>query len=161
VLTQRAAGTGVAVSHDDPMEVQEAIAGLNDALRLQFRSVVQFALAAGSTLGLAHAFVADRLADFARAELEDARRVAEKIVALGGSPGSAVASVPSTGDPESNLAALITSEEEAVDAFRRVIRRTGNLGPGEALEHLLEHLILRKQEQLDFLARASGRAGRT
>ena len=63
------------------MELKEAIAGLNEGLELQFRSVVQFTLAAGSTLGLAHAFVADRLAVFARAELEDARRVAEKIVA--------------------------------------------------------------------------------
>jgi bacterioferritin len=152
-------GTGVAVSHDDAIERKEAIAGLNEALQLQFRSVVQFTLAAGRTLGLAHAFVADRLALFARAELEDSRRVAEKIVALGGSPASSVAPVPSTGDPDSNLTALITSEQETVDAFRRVIRHTGNLGPGEALEHLLEHLILRKQEQLDFLTRASGRAG--
>ena len=141
------------------MELEEAIAGLNDGLQLQFRSVVQFTLAAGSTLGLAHAFVADRLAVFARAELEDARRIAEKIVALGGSPDSSVAAVPSTRDPESNLTALITSEEEAVDVFRRVIRHTGNLGPGEALEHLLEHLILRKHEQLDVLTRVSGRAG--
>jgi bacterioferritin (cytochrome b1) len=84
-------GTGVAVSHDDAMERKEAIAGLNEALQLQLRSVVQFTLAAGSTLGLAHAFVADRLARFARAELEDSRRVAEKIVALGGSPASSVA----------------------------------------------------------------------
>jgi bacterioferritin len=140
------------------MELEEAIAGLNEGLQLQFRSVVQYTLAAGSTLGLAHAFVADRLAVFARAELEDARRLAEKIVALGGSPESAVAPVPSTGDPETNLSALITAEEEAVEAFRRVIRHTGNEGPGEALEHLLEHLILRKQEQVDFLIRASGRA---
>jgi bacterioferritin len=151
-------GIRVAVGHDDPMELEDAIAGLNEGLQLQFRSVVQYTLAAGSTLGLAHAFVADRLAVFARAELEDARRLAEKIVALGGSPDSAVARVPSTGDPESNLAALIASEEEAVEAFRRVIKYTGNLGPGEALEHLLEHLILRKQEQVDFLTRASGRA---
>ncbi len=145
------------MGHDDPMEVEEAIAGLNEALRLQFRSVVHFTLAAGTTLGLAHAFVADRLAAFARAELEDARRVVEKIVALGGTAGNGVAPVPEPSDPEGNLTALISSEEEAVDAFRRVIRHTGNQGPGEALEHLLEHLILRKQEQLDFLARASGR----
>jgi bacterioferritin len=141
------------------MDLKDAIAGLNEGLQLQFRSVVQFTLAAGSTLGPAHAYVADRLAVFARAELEDARRVAEKIVALGGTPDSAVAPVPSTGDPESNLAALITSEKQAVEAFRGVIMHTGNLGPGEALEHLIEHLILRKQEQLDFLTRASGRSG--
>jgi bacterioferritin len=139
------------------MELHETIEGLNEALRLQFRSVAQFTVAAGATLGLAHAFVADRLAAFARAELEDARRVVEKIVALGGTPDSEIAELAEPGDPEANLTALIACEEEAVDAFRRVIRHTGNRGPGEALEHLLEHLILRKQEQLDFLVRALGR----
>ena len=35
-----------------------------------------------------------------------------------------------------------------------MIPETGKEGASEALEHLLEHLILRKQGQVDFLTRA-------
>ncbi len=39
-------------------------------------------------------------------------------------------------------------------AVGEIIPATGSEGRGEALEHLLEHLILRKQDQADFLRRA-------
>ena len=35
-----------------------------------------------------------------------------------------------------------------------MIPETGHEGASEALEHLLEHIIMRKQEQVDFLVRA-------
>ena len=35
-----------------------------------------------------------------------------------------------------------------------MIPETGKEGASEALEHLLEHLILREQGQVDFLTRA-------
>jgi hypothetical protein len=53
---------------------------------------------------------------------------------------------------------LLASEEEAVEALREIIPATGSEGRGEALEHLLEHLILRKQDQADFLRRALARS---
>jgi hypothetical protein len=40
--------------------------------------------------------------------------------------------------------------------FGDAIEPTGREGRSEALEHLMEHLILRKQEQVDFLERAAG-----
>jgi hypothetical protein len=50
---------------------------------------------------------------------------------------------------------LIDCETEAVEALRAAIEPTGPDAVSEALEHLLEHLILRKQSQIDFLRRAS------
>jgi hypothetical protein len=53
---------------------------------------------------------------------------------------------------------VVACEKEAIDALRAVIRHTGTEGRSEALEHLMEHLILRKQNQIDFLTRAAHEA---
>ncbi len=60
-----------------------------------------------------------------------------------------------------NLAAaavdlLIDTECEALAALHAVIPHTGQEPRSEALEHLLEHVIMRKQEQVDTLLRARG-----
>ena len=60
-----------------------------------------------------------------------------------------------SGDPAEAVSWLIETEGEALDALQAVIPDTGNEARSEALEHLLEHLIMRKQNQLDFLLRAS------
>ena len=52
---------------------------------------------------------------------------------------------------------LIEAEEETIESLQAAIEPTGREGVSEALEHLLEHLILRKQNQVDFLLRASRR----
>jgi hypothetical protein len=41
-----------------------------------------------------------------------------------------------------------------VEALQEAIEPTGREGRSEALEHLLEHMIMRKQHQIDFLRRA-------
>ncbi|MDP9070518.1 MAG: hypothetical protein M3N68_04400 [Actinomycetota bacterium] len=60
-----------------------------------------------------------------------------------------------------NLAAaavdlLIDTECEALAALHAVIPHTGQEPRSEALEHLLEHVIMHKQEQVDTLLRARG-----
>ncbi len=47
---------------------------------------------------------------------------------------------------------------EVIEALHAVIPHTGQEGRSEALEHLLEHVIMRKQEQVDALQRGLGRA---
>lgn len=41
-----------------------------------------------------------------------------------------------------------------VESLQEAIEPTGREGRSEALEHMLEHLIMRKQAQIDFLMRA-------
>ena len=140
----------------DPMEVEEAIAALNAALALQARSALAYTHVAGTVRGLEHQALGAQLWSFGAAELDDLRRLVEKVVALGGEPSTDVAPIRSHESLEDAVRWLVEIETEAVTALADVIPHTGNEGPGEALEHRLEHSIMRKQEQVDTLARALG-----
>ena len=127
---------------------------LAQALRLQYRSALQYTMAAGSIVGMEYQSFADRLWIFAESELNDARRLVEKIVALEGELPVRAPDLRNDDSAKDALGWLVESETELIEKLQDVIPETGNDGPSEALEHLLEHIILRKQEQVDFLVRA-------
>ncbi len=135
----------------DPVELGQR---LNDTLSLQYRSIVQLTLAAGGLTGLEYQFVADRLSRFAAAELADTERIVAKIVALAGEPTTRVAGIRNGSDPRTTLRELVEGEEEVIAALVKAIPPTGTEGPGEAVEHLIEHILFRKHEQVDWLVRA-------
>jgi bacterioferritin len=137
----------------DPMEVEEVLEGLNAALPLQLRSAVAYTVVGGSLTGIAHHGLAGELREWAHAELEDARHLIEKVATLGGEPAVDAAAVAFHDDPRAALRWLIATETECIDALHAVIPHTGQEGRSEALEHRLEHLIMRKQEQVDTLVR--------
>ena len=136
------------------MDVKKQIEALNAGLRLQYRSVLQYLLTAGSVIGLGYQAHADKLRGFAAAELEDAGRLVEKVTALGGEPTTDVASLAYEQDPAKALDGLIEAETEVLETLQAAIEPTGREGRSEALEHMLEHVIMRKQDQVDFLLRA-------
>jgi bacterioferritin (cytochrome b1) len=138
----------------DPLDTDAAVERLNAALRLQYRSVLGYTLAAGSVTGFEHQGMADLLWRFAQAELEDTRRIVEKIVTLGGDPAVEPAEVERHDAPAGMVVWLLEVERETLEAFQDVIPTTGHTADSEALEHRLEHLIMRKQEQVDTLERA-------
>ena len=139
---------------DETLDEAAAIEALNEALALQYRSVLQYTLSSGSLFGFEFQAFGDRFWEFARAELDDARRLVEKITALGGEPSTDVAELRWTGDTGDAVAWLIESESESIEKLQAAIEPTGREGRSEALEHMLEHLIMRKQNQVDFLIRA-------
>ena len=139
---------------EEKLDIDEAVERLNAALAMQYRSVLQYSLNAGSLFGFEFQALGDRLWDFGQAELRDARLLVEKIVALGGDPTTDVAELRWTGDPSDAVEWLIETETDAVETLQAAIEPTGREGRSEALEHLLEHLIMRKQNQVDFLLRA-------
>ena len=141
---------------DDPMDVDAVIKLLQKAIPLQFRSALQYATAAATVEGLAYMGLAERFFTYAERELNDARRLVEKLVAIGGEPTTSVASWSSTAEAEATVQDLITSEREAIAALHAVLPASGQEPHSEALEHLMEHLIIRKQEQVDTLLRALG-----
>ncbi|CAN5497315.1 hypothetical protein BH18ACT1_BH18ACT1_05030 [soil metagenome] len=59
-------------------------------------------------------------------------------------------------DPKQAMELLVENETEAVAALHAIIPDTGQEPRSEAIEHRLEHQIMRKQEQLDTLRRALG-----
>ncbi len=142
------------MSEPEPLDGDAATSKLNHALGLQFRSALQYTLAAGSLQGLDWQVLGTQLWQFAEHELDDARRLVEKIVALGGTPDAAPAEVRYDPDPHAAMASLVKNETEAVAALHAIIPDTGQEPRSEAIEHRLEHQIMRKQEQLDTLRRA-------
>jgi bacterioferritin len=144
---------------EERMDVSRQIDALNKALRLQARSVLQYALAAGSVTGLEFQAHSDKLREFATSELEDAARLIEKITTLGGEPTTDVAELVFERDPGKAVETLIESESETLEALQAAIEPTGREAASEAVEHRLEHIIMRKQEQVDYLLR-SARAAR-
>ncbi len=141
------------------MDEAAVLEHLAAALELQYRSALQYTLVAGSVEGFEYHALGTLMWEFAQEELADARRLVEKIVALGGRPGVAVAPLDNPQDADAAIDLLIDTECEALAALHAVIPHTGQEARSEALEHRLEHIIMRKQEQVDALVRATGGAG--
>ena len=137
---------------NEKMNVPTVIKLLNEAIPLQMRSAALYTWAAGAATGVEFQAVGKTFEKFGHLELDDARRLIEKLVGLGGDATTQVKSfepVPS----EAGIARIIEYENEALDALHKIIPETGQEARSEALEHLLEHIIMRKQEQVDFLER--------
>jgi len=139
---------------DESMDVDAVLEKLNRCLTLQYRSVLQQTLTSGSLFGFEFQAMGDRIWSDADAEINDLRLLVEKIAALGGTPATEVAPLQWTGDPSDAVQWLVDTETELVDALKDAIEPTGQEGRSEALEHVLEHIIMRKQNQIDFLLRA-------
>jgi bacterioferritin len=142
---------------EEKMDVEQQVECLNKALRLQHRSVLHYSLVAGSVIGLEYQAHAQKMRDHSLSELEDATRLVEKVTALGGEPTTEVAPISFTADPGEALEKLIESEGETLEALQAAIEPTGREAASEAVEHRLEHIIMRKQEQVDYLLRAKRR----
>jgi bacterioferritin (cytochrome b1) len=142
---------------EETMDVEKQIECLNRALRLQHRSVLHYSLVAGSVIGLEYQAHAAKMREHSLSELEAAMRLVEKITALGGEPTTEVAPISFTSNPDEALQTLIDCEGEALEALQAAIEPTGREAASEAVEHRLEHVIMRKQEQVDYLLRAQRR----
>ena len=144
---------------DDKMNVPAVLQKLDVALGLQYRSAIEQTVVAAGLVGVEWQTLESLLWSFATEELADARRMAQKVVALGGEPSTVPASFELASSPLESLRQLIVHECEALAAFHAVIPDTGQEPRSEALEHRLEHLIMRKQEQVDTLRRIVGDLG--
>ena len=142
---------------DERMDVEEQVKALNKALALQLRSVLHYVLTAGSIMGLEFQAHSDKLSAFALAEVEDSVRLVEKITAIGGEPDVDVEPPDWTADPVEALDDLIQDEGKTLEALQAAIEPTGREAASEAIEHRLEHIIMRKQEAVDYLLRAQRR----
>ena len=138
---------------EELLDVDEAIERLQAALRLQYRSALGYTAAAGSLVGFSYQHLGESLWRFAERDLEDARRLVEKIVTYGALPTTDVAPLRCFDSPSELIDWLIEAEEEATEALQDCIAPTGREARSEALEHRMEHMIMRKQEQIDLLKR--------
>lgn len=142
---------------EEKLDEAKAIELLNAALSQQYRSALQYSIVAASLKGLEAQSLGAKLTGFGDEELSGARELIEKVVSFGGEPTTEVAELRYRGEAEEALAWLVSCEEDVVEALQASIEPTGREGRSEALEHMLEHQIMRKQAQVDFLKRALGR----
>ena len=138
---------------EETLDVEGAIKCLNAALALQYRSALQYSLVSASLVGIPAQSVANLLIGFGDEELADARRLIEKIVSFEGEPTTEIAELRHHDEVQDALDWLIESESEVIEALQQAIEPTGREGRSEALEHMLEHMIMRKQRQVDLLTR--------
>lgn len=139
----------------DRMDEAEVHRLLARALRLQCRSALLHAVAAGSVGGTAGLIATDLLAEFAALEIADVQRLADKLVALGGTvPGDMLDLPQLDGELDAVIEAIVAAEDETIAALHKVIEPSGQEPRSESLEHLMEHVMSRKQAQVDRLRRA-------
>jgi bacterioferritin (cytochrome b1) len=141
---------------EERLDEAEAVKRLNEALSCQYRSALQYSIVASSLVGLEAQGLAGLLTGYGDQELSDTRQLVEKIVSFGGEPTTEVAELRYAGETKEALGWLLRCEEEAIEALQAAIEPTGREGRSEALEHMLEHQIMRKQRQADVLQRALG-----
>ncbi len=139
----------------DDMEVQKVHETLGHAIDMQAESLLTMSLLAGCLRGIEATAIKQSLRRFVLAELEDTYQLIEKLSALGGKPSMQVPDITLDADTQRSLKALLRHEAEAVAALHAVIPHSGQQPRSEALEHLLEHCIMRKQQQIDFLWHAT------
>jgi bacterioferritin (cytochrome b1) len=143
-------------ANEERLDRELAIERLNAALKSQYRSVLGYSLVASSLSGLDAVALAGPLREFGDQELNDLRLLVEKLVSLAGEPVSDVGALEFHREAEAALEWLVGCEEALIEDLQAAIAPTGREGRSEALEHLLEHMIMRKQHQVDFLRRAIG-----
>jgi hypothetical protein len=139
----------------DAMDEDAVRRSLGEALTLQSRSLLEMALLAGALRGLAGVGTKNLLRQLVQHEIEDTYLLTEKLAALGGELAVRPGDVDLPTEPAAALQQLIDHEREAVAALHAVIPHSGQEPRSEALEHLLEHVIMRKQQQVDLLALAA------
>lgn len=139
----------------DPMEVADVHETLSKAINAQAETVLTMAVLAGTLRGVGGAAIKQSLRGFVQSELEDTYQLIEKLSALGGTVTIQVGEIDVPTDPDEGIRALLDHEVEAISALHAVIPHSGQEPRSEALEHLLEHAIMRKQQQVDFLWHAT------
>jgi hypothetical protein len=140
------------------MDIDAVVETLRAALDQQGRSVMTLTVLAGSMGGLLGTALKPTLRQFVTAELEDTYLLVEKLSSLGGAPAFDVGQIQAKISPSAALDDLLELERAGVAALHKVIPHTGQQPHSEALEHLLEHMIMRKQQQIDFLVHATREA---
>ena len=148
------------MASDDEMDVEKVHESLAKALRLQLGSLLTMTMLAGTLRGMTSAAVKSQLRDYVRAEIDDTYLLAEKLTALGGSVPTSVPDLVLPTATDKALTAFLDNEADVLAALHAVIAATGQEPHSEALEHLLEHVIMRKQQQVDFI-HPRGRPGLT
>ena len=135
-----------------PASNAKLIKGLNEALSLEYSTIVRCQTWAASVGGFLGAQFAGRLRAMAAEELPHAQQLSDRIVRLGGVPHVVIETVRPLYDLDDVLRALLEEERRAVALYRKLFSQISkkDLILWETIEHIFED-ELRHLEELEQL----------
>ena len=138
----------------EPTDPRALTVALNRALPLLARDAVALATAAGTLPGAEGIALSERLRAMAAGTLGDVERVAARIATLGGTPSLRFDEPKMPRGWTAAVRRLLADGRETLDALVDAIPADADDAEGEATEHLLEHVIARRRDDLELLERA-------
>ena len=137
----------------DSTDPKALIDALNRTLPLVARDALSLAAAAGTLPGPEGVSLTIPLREMAAANLRDVERLAARIASLGGTPALSVdtPNLPKTWN--ASVKRLLADGQATLEALVDAIPADADDAEGEATEHLLEHMVARKRDDLELLER--------
>ena len=136
-------------------EHTQLIADLNEDLRLEFQSIVQYGQHVATITGAEFTSTVDELKIHLGQELAHATALAEQVAFLGGAPETSVGDVPVVADSRAALQADLQLEERQLERYRQRVEQAAGAGLPDVAE-ALRPLLTETQEHVRDLQAALG-----
>ena len=136
-------------------EQTQLIADLNEDLRLEFQSIVQYVQHVATITGAEFTSTVDELKVHLGQELAHATALAEQVAFLGGAPETSVGDVPVVADSRAALQADLQLEEQQLERYRQRVEQATDAGLPDVAE-ALRPLLTQTQEHVRDLQAALG-----
>lgn len=137
------------------MDKPTVIAKLNEIQRWEWTGVAQYMQYSFLVRGQWREVFSDKFKDSAEESLGHAKKIGDKIVALGGVPSLERAEVKQTIDLEEMIRNSLDFEQGAVNLYTEALKTAEGWG-NRALVILLEDILLEEQEGVDDLSKLLG-----
>ena len=137
------------------MDIEGFVVELNDDLRLEFQSIVQYVQHVAIVTGAEFMSVVDELKIHLTQELHHATVLSEQVAFLGGIPATTIAAVPQVDDSRQALHADLQLETEQLQRYRQRVEQAAELGLPDVAE-ALRPLLTETQEHVRDLQSALG-----
>ncbi len=124
------------------------LAKLNEALRAEYRTIFQYLQSSYLVKGMRRPSMVQWLRAQAQKEQQDAIKLADKIVSLGGIPTTEVPEITHLTNAEDILRESISLEEDSIRAYQECIRLANERG-NTSLRLLLEELLAESERDLE------------
>jgi len=131
------------------------VADLNEDLRLEFQSIVQYVQHVATITGPEYTSTVDELKVHLGHELSHAMTLAEQVAFLGGAPATTVGAVPVTTDSHAALRADLELEEHQLERYRSRVEQANRVRLPDVAE-ALRPLLTETQEHVRDLKAALG-----
>ena len=139
----------------DQLTKQQLVENLNQDLRLEFQSIVQYVQHVAVITGPEYTSTVDELKIHLTQELAHACVLAEQVAFLDGKPSTTIPDVPVVTDSQGALAADLRLEIEQLERYRVRVQEAADLGLPDVAE-ALRPLLTETQEHVRDLQSALG-----